>query len=281
MTKSNGPVHTVEQIKLLLQSQQPLVLAQHVYDTGTIAAPPGWKIVATSTNEWHGGFFARIYEKQGPLRAGEQRYVAAFRGTNKMTDLRNLDADFQIVSRKLPSQHYQGVDFIMTFCAQNNIKADEIALTGHSLGGYLATTIGMELGIGRMWAFNAPGPTRDLRDELSHKIPGISKTPCNSLVQIRSTHDVISRWQYAEGRIIEVTTPGTTHSLGNLQKGVEAVVTGQPLPPEPFVKKTLSTIFNDISKRLSESPVADIIIDTLFRGKDGSRRPKDCVCAHA
>jgi len=280
MADSKEPVHTAEQVNLLRQSQQPLLLAQNVYDVSATPTPPaGWKVVASSTNAWKSGFFARIYEKQGLLAPGEQKYVVAFRGTNKITDPLNFVADFQIVTRALPDQHLEAVNFVKGFCTKNNISTSDLALTGHSLGGYLAMTVGMELGTARIWAFNSPGPTRDLRDVLSHKIPGVSKPPCDSLVQVRSDHDAISRWQYPEGKIISVATNGVSHGLENLKQGVDAVVTGHALPHETIAKKTLSTIFNDVAKELSQSPVAAAIIDRLFGGKGHPPRPADCRCA--
>lgn len=269
---------SAEQIGLLRQSLKFLELSQDVYNTKATQAPPGWKIAATSalSGQWNGGFFARIYEKDGPVAPGEPRYVVAFRGTDKITDKQNLDADLQITFRQLPVQHNLGEAFVKNFCEKNNVNSSEMAFTGHSLGGYLAITVGMTLGVHKTFVFNSPGPTRQIRDQLSTKIPGLSKPPCKGLVQIRSAYDVIARWQYPEGKIIDVATTGGNHSLGNLKQGIEAAINGQQLPPGPGVKKNLSSIFNEISKRLAQSGTAGNLLNKIF-GRDAPR-PPDCAC---
>jgi hypothetical protein len=279
MAKETEQVFSADQINLLRQSLQPLALAHDVYNTNSTKDPDGWKVVASSSppGEWESGFFAQIYEKVGPLAPGESRYVAAFRGTDSIKDKKNLDADLQIIFRKLPNQHNEGLAFVKGFCEKNNINPAEVALTGHSLGGYLAITIGMALGTERIWAFNSPGPTREVRNELSNKIPGISKPPCKGLVQVRSTHDLISRWQYAEGKVIDIKTPGFHHKLLNLQVGIEAILSGQPLKPDLPGKKTLSSVFNALSSRLAMSGTVSKIINKLF-GSQSAHKPLDCGC---
>ena len=269
--------YTAEQIDLLKQSLKYVALSQDVYNTGSQKAPDGWKIVTSSSlsGQWSGGFYARIYEREGPLAPGEPKYVVAFRGTDSIRDKQNLDADLQIIFRKLPLQHHKGVDFVKDFCEKNNVKPADIGFTGHSLGGYLAITIGMTLGVHKMWVFNSPGPTKAIRDELSSKIPGISKPPCRGLVQVRSSYDVIARWQYQEGRIVEVETAGGNHSLGNLQKAIETAVTGQPQQHTP-TKGSIATVFNELSKRLTQSGKVSNILDKLF-GR-GGHQPPDCDC---
>ena len=135
----------------------------------------------------------------------------------------------------------------------------------------------MTLGIGKVWAFNSPGPTKEIRNELINKIPGISKPPCRGLVQVRSAYDVIAKWQYAEGKIIDVTTVAGNHSLASLQKGIEAAVNGHPLVPPPPAKRTIASTFNDLSKHLAVSKTVGTLIDKLHGGR-GGHKPPDCGC---
>jgi hypothetical protein len=270
-------VFSAEQLNLLRQSLKVVPLAQDVYDTKSTQAPPGWKIVANSslTGQWNGGFFGRIYEKEGPLAPGETRYVVAFRGTDSIRDKQNRDADLQIIFRKLPTQHNHAVKFVKDFCDKNNLNAADMTFTGHSLGGYLAISAGITLGVHKMWAFNSPGPTREIRNTLSKNIPGISKTPCQGLVQIRSNYDVIARWQYPEGKIIEVETNGGNHSLANLRAGIEAAINGQKLEAVP-IRRSIASFFNEVSKRLSQSAAGNRLLHKIF--SRGRPRPPDCDC---
>jgi hypothetical protein len=269
-----------EQTDLLRQSLKYATLSQDVYNVSAEQAPSGWKIVADSalSEEWKGGFFARIYEKDGPVAPGEPRYVIAFRGTDDfIKDKKNREADLQIAFWKLPGQYNQAEAFVKDFFDRNKIKPDEVAFTGHSLGGYLAITVGMALGVDKIWTFSSPGPTKGIRDQLTRKIPGLSKPPCKGLVQIRSAYDVIARWQYPEGKIIDVETSGGNHSLGILKEGIEAAVSGRQLPPGPGVRGELASIFNELSKRLALSGTAEKLINKIF-GKN-KPRPPDCKCA--
>jgi len=280
MAKESEKAYSAEQIQLLKQSLKLLPLAQDVYNVDSKTAPAGWKLVASATppQPGVGGFFGKIYERIGPVAVGEPRYAVAFRGTHNIQEKKNFDADAQIVFRQLPAQYYEGLEFVKNFCDKNNVSPADMEFTGHSLGGYLGITIGTTLGTNKVWAFNSPGPTKQIRNELISKIPGLSKPLCcKGLVQIRSSYDVIARWQYEEGKIIDIKTTGGNHGLGSLQEGIEAIISGKPLPVAPPQKPTLSSIFNEISKRLAESKKIINIIDKLHGGQRG-KKPPGCGC---
>ena len=81
-----------------------------------------------------------------------------------------------IALRKLPGQYRQGLAFVQKVCEEKNINVDEMEFIGHSLGGYLAITTSMALGVLKVYALNSAGPSEKIKDELEKQIPGISMT---------------------------------------------------------------------------------------------------------
>ncbi len=279
MVKDDTQISDAEKAKLLKQSLKSIVLAEDVYDTINGQPPNGLKLVAAADPpEPHvGGFFARVYKKTGIVAAGEQRYAVAFRGTDGLSDPRDLDADLEIAFKKLPGQYRQGLAFVERVCKENAIDPAKLEYTGHSLGGYLAITVGMSLGAKKIWTFNSPGPTEKIRDELSQEIPGISALPDSGLVQIRSSGDLISEWGYKEGTTIAVKTAASYHSLANLQEGIRAALHGQPPVSVITGKKWLSSVFNAVTKTLAQSGLAQAAIRKMVDNDHHRKQPKPPV----
>jgi hypothetical protein len=274
---TNGTqISTAERTRLLNESLPAVVLAQDAYNTDDTKPPAGWRVVASTAKPQPdiNGFFARVYERIGPVLPGEARYAVAFRGTNGIGDLKDLDADLDIAFRRLPGQYRQALAFIRNVCEKNNINPEEMMLTGHSLGGYLAVAVGTALGAHKMWAFNSPGPTQRIRNRLASEIPCISKPPGNNLVQVRSVDDLISKWQYDQGIIIGVKTAGDSHSLDNLRQGIIDEIAGRPPQPAVPVKKfSLARVFNAVSGVLARSKLAGAVIKRLMDNAPRFRRP--------
>lgn len=256
----HGVILKVEKVDraLLQQAADIIRLTRHVYHPEQ-SVPEGWKMQSVSSPAAmkKTGFFAAFYERENPA-TGETKYVIAFRGTDGISD---LGSDLKIGFGQVPEQYSQALAFVEQVCKEKGIAPAEIELTGHSLGGYLARTAGETLGAKKVWTFNSPGPTRRERDYLARLIPGTS-LPNNKLIQVRSTYDVVGEWGYDEGIILEVKTDGNAHSDASLQRGIETAL-GKPETP---VREglSLSSIFNAVSEKISQSQILRLAIKKLF-----------------
>jgi hypothetical protein len=266
-------ISEAKRLELLKQASGIMALAADVYNVAGTEAPEGWRIVAKADPPPGdgAGFYARVYERIGPVPPGAAKYAVAFRGTKKISDIRDLKDDAEITLRRIPGQYEQGLAFVQRVCQENNINTAEMMFTGHSLGGYLAISVGETLGAKNIWAFDAPSPTQKTREKLLKKIPGVSGPAGDGLVHIRSIYDIIGKWGCDEGIIIGLKTSGFYHSLANLRQAVDAAISDGK-PAEALVapkKRSLSAVFNAISKRLATSRLANWTIRRLFG---------ECVC---
>lgn len=246
----------------LRQAAEMAKLSQHAYSRDAADLPDGWSVVTDSIiyEKECTGFYAVVYKKTPPVE-GEARYAVSFRGTQNLPDI--LD-DFNIAMRQLPRQFTQAVGFVNDICAQFGIEQSQMALTGHSLGGYLARTAGTVLDVHKVWAFNSPGPTQETRRELDRLIPS-THLPSDKLVQIRSKFDIISHWGYDEGHILELRTEDSHHSLVGLRAQIDHL---RGVKPAQEAKKTpffsLSRVFNEASKLMTKSRLLKHAIKEMF-----------------
>lgn len=247
-------------------------LARNVFGGEAPApVPAGWEIVASSAPDPDktSGFYARLYKKTNP-EPGEPRYTIAFRGTHR-GDRDDIMADVGIFFQQIPKQHAQAIAFVQKVCAENDIPPAEVELIGHSSGGYLAKTVAIVLGANRVVGFNAPGPTAKMRENLVKEAHG-DHMPPGRLIQIRSTADVVSKWGFEEGIILEVVTKGDHHSLAQLRQSVEDLMKGAP-SPEPDKGKLLSLrrLYNAFSQRVTHSGHIRKAIHQIFGNDDPPR----------
>lgn len=280
MATNDTSLPAAERTKLLNESLDALVLARDAYNTDDARPPAGWEFVDSTTNKPElnvRGFFARVYRRRaGEVPPGGAKYAVAFRGTDSIDDLKDLFTDVDIALEKLPGQYRQGLAFVQRVCQENNISFSEMEFAGHSLGGYLAVATGAALGAGKIWTFNSPGPTEKIEDKLDKQIPGISKPPRNNLVQVRSTKDLVSEWQYDQGIIISVKTGGNDHSLDSLKQGIVDDIKHQPIKPVKD-SNALTHVFNNVAGFLAQSRLVRKIFGVL-QDNDRHRTPKPpCV----
>ena len=252
---NTSQVSGAEKVSLLQQSQQFEPLAANAEAEPTAAPPAGWTVVASTDPPKSAdtyGLFAKIYERTGPVLPGQTKYAIAFRGTDKFSDFSDMTSDADIALRRLPDQYWKGLEFVEQTCEKNNINPADVTFTGHSLGGYLARTIGITLGAKHIWTFNAPGPPDRIEQQLEHQIPGISAPAGNGLVQIRSADDLVSAWGYKnDGITISVNTAGSPHGLANLNQAITETIKNEPITPvaaAPHKRRFLSAIFGAVTK---------------------------------
>ena len=257
-----------EKIALLKQADKMMPFAQNVAAAPSAAPPPGWKVLATADpKQGNSGLFAKIYERTTPALPGTPKYIVAFRGT-KVKDFNDLSSDVEIAFLKIPRQYWQALAFVQNTCRENGVDPAEMEFTGHSLGGYLAHTVGTTLGAKHIWTFNAPGPSRKIARRLEKEIPGISAPPGKGLVQIRTANDITSIWGYKEGITISLAMQGRPHNLRNLAAAIKDTINGKPLRPVALPPKdSLAAIFDAVASRIARARLAARIVKDIVGGK--------------
>jgi hypothetical protein len=91
-------------------------------------------------------------------KTGADEYVIAFRGTEPDSWF-DIGADAMIGLSNYNPQFNDAKAFVQEMMATHNIIADNLTLTGHSLGGILTQSVGAVLGI-KGYAFNPYGTER-------------------------------------------------------------------------------------------------------------------------
>lgn len=174
-----------------------------------VKPPPPWECVATTAdliNTDHTSFAGAVYRNGA-------KFVIAFCGFSDAGDiLPVLSAGFT----GLPSQLADAIEFTQKACAKFDITSNDLELTGHSLGGYLATSVGLHMGAQKVWTFNNPGFKKEDAGHLSDffaklNIAAPAKHP--HVITLNSKYDLIGKWGYQKGRVIEIDTPHNHHNM--------------------------------------------------------------------
>lgn len=144
----------------------------------------GWRFIQ-DFGSFAEGFYAALFAKR-------QLLCLALRGTDDGFD---IIPDIQMFLGKLPDQVAQaGRAFRL---AESRVtRGTKLAITGHSLGGGLATLLAVKTGRPAV-TFNAPGVTRSLADSLPRDLITTSSAVPGELAQVRIVHirarfDVVS-----------------------------------------------------------------------------------------
>lgn len=244
----------------LAAAAEIIPIAEHVYNSNG-PLPAGWKKVdqSTSFTPKNKNFFAVLYQRENP-EPGEARYAVAFRGASSFKVLSSL---FSILSRRVPNQHHLALSYVSHVMRKYNIQPEDMELTGHSLGGYLARSVGEAAGVKGIWAFNSPGPTSKIRDAFAAASPRKDKPP--AMMHVRSRYDIISKWGYDHGTLIDLDTDGYHHGVTDLRKKLVDILENKaPAAPAGKKKRSLSSIFNDLSRRATASRKVQKMIIKLF-----------------
>lgn len=195
------------------RSQDMIDLAQAGYDPNQ--APEGWMLVSNGElarmgidpSDLHSssGFDAHVY------RDGEGRYVVAFGGSTGSFDPRDPSEDWKVnyasamsALNREPDVSPQSSEAIaLALKVKESVGADNMRLTGHSLGGRNAAIASIATGATTV-TYNAAGVTNGDLKVVSEMTDG----PCY-------TTDAITRYPFSQ-QIINYAT--TTDPLTNLQE---------------------------------------------------------------
>lgn len=244
----------------LAAAAEVITVAEHVYNPKD-AVPSEWQIVDRSEIE-NSGFFAALYVKSD-ADPEKTRYMIAFRGASSLKGLSSL---FSILSCRLPKQHHQALAYVEHVAKTFNIDPGQLELTGHSLGGYLARSVGEAIGVKSIWAFNSPGPTSDMRQAFAGA--ATRKVDPQNMVHVRSRYDIISRWGYDHGTVIELDTIGYHHGVSDLRGLLQSGVAVQNMKQSSLVatgKKSLRVLFNEAANNFSRYASLSRRIEKLIR----------------
>lgn len=196
---------------LLQQALPPALLATHAYQKyeNLVPLPDTFRVAATSDEiigETTSGFSGKLY-------TDGNRFVISFCGFSDAGDiLPVIEAGF----KGLPSQLDDALNFTLLCAEKYGIDKSQMEFTGHSLGGYLAKSIGLYYGGHTVWTFNNPG-LKFGDDELLRAFfnaKGIDSPEIPpAIVTINSAFDLVSKWGVQKGRVIEVETEGNHHNM--------------------------------------------------------------------
>lgn len=248
-------------------------LCKHLYVHDRADPPAGWNMLATSDQLTPGsstsGFFAAVYQRTDPA-SGERATVIAIRGTNDKPDLRS---NFMIFARRLPPQFDDTRAFIQAACDHLGLRSNDIELTGHSLGGYLARAVSRVQEFRKAWCFSSPGPDERTQEKLREL--GASNLPADRVIHIRSRHDPIGLFGPDEKMTVEIDTPNYHHDIAFLGRTL-ATHAGQKVEDTPLstpITGKIFTVFNAVSKMLTGPETLRNLIKKLSTYDAENRQP--------
>lgn len=261
---------------LLTQALPFMALSHNVYRPDEAPAPLGWKTVATTDDiqKERDGFCARIYQRFDA--AGKAHYAIAFRGTNSL-NRKDLIADIRIFFTRLPPQYERALQFVEDFCRTRNVNPADMIYTGHSLGGYLATTVGATFNSKNIWTFNAPAPDAPTWHNIAHHrsrdVPTVSGP---GWIAVRAKNDFISRWgYYGHASTIAINTSSPPHALDTLYKAASDIADNRPispaLRPRGFLKRAFNMALTVVSAVMARSPVISLALKFIMAVGPGEK----------
>jgi hypothetical protein len=276
MTRQQKEISATDKA-LLTQALPYMALSHNVYRPDEAPTPMGWKPVATTDEiqKERDGFCARIYERFDA--AGKPHYAIAFRGTNNILSKKDLIADVRIFFTRLPPQYERALKFVEDFCREKNVNPADMIYTGHSLGGYLATTVGATFNSKNIWTFNAPAPDAPTwRNIAHHRSPDIPTTSGVGWVDVRANNDFISRWgYYGHASTITIDTSSPPHGLDTLYKAASDITNGKPVSPalrqRGFLKRAFNMAVTVVSAVMARSRVVGLALKFIMAVGPGEK----------
>lgn len=274
MTCQHKEISAVDKA-LLTQSLPYMALSHNVYRPND-PMPVGWKSVATTDEiqKERDGFCARIYERLDA--AGKPHYVVAFRGTNSINK-KDLIADVRIFFTRLPPQYERALRFVEDFCREKKLNPADMIYTGHSLGGYLAATVGATFNSKNIWTFNAPAPDAPTWHNIAHhRSPDVPTATGNGWVNVRANNDFISRWgYYGGGKTITINTSSPPHALDTLYKAATDLTNNRPVSPvmrpRGFLKRSFNMAVTITSAIFARSRVVGLTLKFIMAVGPGEK----------
>lgn len=192
------------------------ILAMHAYQKyqDITVLPPQWERITTSDDMLgvsKTSFAASLYRYTPP--PGQTRYAVAFCGFSDAGDIKNaLEAGFA----GLPDQTPEAIEFTRQTAQKYGIEKSQLSFVGHSLGGYLAKSVGWIWGGTGIAPFNSPGFKKGDLEKLQELAASMDIVPCQQKPPVRtvnSKYDIVGMWGYHPGEVFEVETACNHHNM--------------------------------------------------------------------
>jgi hypothetical protein len=248
----------------LQEAAEMAALSDHIYfRDGRSETVAGWLMIHTSEvvqDSAADSFFGALYRKEDPS-TGEPRYAFAFRGTD---DLNDFKSNVAIGFAKVPAQFNNALQFVRDVCDYEGISPEQAKFTGHSLGGYLARTVGTVVNAYKICVFSSPGPTRKTTDFLKTLLPD-GHLPNNKTIHIRSKHDVVGLFGAEADNVMELDTASHHHSMRQIRHRLTSLVETGHAAEDSFSSPASPVMqaFNFISRKISASTTLRAAIKKL------------------
>jgi len=167
--------------------------------------------------------------------------------------------------------------FVEDFCREKNVNPADMIYTGHSLGGYLATTVGATFNSKNIWTFNAPAPDAPTWHNIAHhRSRDIPTSPGVGWVDVRANNDFISRWgYYGHAATITIDTSSPPHGLDTLYKAASDITHGKrvspALRPRGFLKRCFNMAITVVSAVMARSRVVGLALKFIMAVGPGEK----------
>lgn len=246
------------------------ILALHAYNEGEIELPPQWECIATSKElmpNTRTGFQGAVYRFAPP--PGEERYAIAFCGFKNAGDIKSVLA---AGLTGLPDQTPEALEFTILATQKFEILTSRLNFVGHSLGGYLAKSVGKIWGAQDITPFNSPGFKEGDIEDLNQLAKAMDILPCKNQPQVtgvNSKNDLIGMWGKPTGELYEVDTQSNHHGIATIVQTLATVhkasaafseVCGKKPNPNP-----IRAVLSRVCARLGESERVQNTLKGHFR----------------
>lgn len=246
------------------------IISMHAYGEDEIELPPQWECIATSKDlmpHAKTGFKGAVYRFAPP--PGEERFAIAFCGFKNAGDIKSVLA---AGLSGLPDQTPEALEFTILATQKFDILTSRLNFVGHSLGGYLAKSVGKIWGAQDVTPINSPGFKPGDAEKLDRLAKLMDILPCKTepkITGVNSKNDLIGMWGEPSGQLYEVDTQGSHHGIANMVQTLATVhkasaafsqVCGKTPKPNP-----IRAVLGRVCAKLGESERVQNTIKGHFR----------------
>lgn len=170
-----------------------------------------------------GGFYMRVDDE-----TGEAEYAIVYSGMDGIEDLEDA---ITLAVIGYPKQFYDAYIFAQEIAEAYDIDLKTTDFVGHSMGGYLAQSVGIACGAEKMWMYNSPSMRikdiksigKQLLEKLSDDMHVCLKDMNfenlgERIESFRTRNDVVARLGNSQRTVLESGVEMRPHSIETLEK---------------------------------------------------------------